>query len=75
MVENMDVPEHVTHLFQHLVKSGYIEQIQKVHREYMGIFSRAILAKIRKQDHSWETMVPPEVAAAIKKGNFFGYRA
>ena len=45
----MDVPEHVKHLFEHLVKSGYIEQIQKVHREYMGIFSRAILAKIRKQ--------------------------
>jgi hypothetical protein len=74
-VENMDVPEHVTHLFQHLVKSGYIEQIQKVHREYMGIFSRAILAKIRKSDHSWEAMVPAPVAECIKKGNFFGYRA
>jgi len=73
-VENMDVPEHVTHLFQHLMKNGFIEQIQKVHREYMGIFSRAILAKIRKQDHSWESMVPPPVAECIKKGNFFGYR-
>ena len=74
-VQNMDVPEHVTHLFQHLLKSGYIEQIEKVHREYMGIFSRAILAKIRKSDHSWEAMVPPQVAECIKKGNFFGYRA
>ncbi len=75
VVDNMDVPEHVKHLFEHLVKSGYIEQIQKVHREYMGIFSRAILAKIRKQDHSWEGMVPPPVAEIIKKKNFFGYRA
>ncbi len=74
-VANMDVPEHVTHLFTHLVKSGYIEGIEKVHREYMNIFSRAILAKIRKQDHSWEGMVPPPVAECIKKGNFFGYRA
>lgn len=73
-VQNMDVPEHVTHLFQHLVKNGYIEQIEKVHREYLGIFSRAILAKIRKNDHTWEQMVPPEVAACIKKGAFFGYR-
>jgi hypothetical protein len=73
-VSNMDVPEHVTHLFQHLVKSGYIEQIENVHKEYMGIFSRAILAKIRKQDTSWESMVPPQVAEAIKKGCFFGYR-
>jgi hypothetical protein len=72
-VHNMDVPEHVTHLFQHLMQSGYIEQIEKVHREYLGIFSRAILAKIRQHDHSWEQMVPPEVAARIKAGNFFGY--
>jgi hypothetical protein len=72
-VQNMDVPEHVTHLFRHLVESGYIEQIEKVHREYMGIFSRAILAKIRKHDHSWETMVPPEVAKRIKENHFFGY--
>jgi hypothetical protein len=74
-IGNMDVPEHVTHLFKHLVQSGYIEQIEHVHREYMGIFSRAILAKIRKHDHTWEQMVPPEVAARIKQNNFFGYAA
>jgi hypothetical protein len=72
-VYNMDVPEHVTHLFKHLMQNGYIEQIEKVHREYLGIFSRAILAKIRQHDHTWEQMVPPEVAARIKQNNFFGY--
>ena len=72
-ISNMDVPEHVTHLFKHLVQSGYIEQIEKVHREYMGIFSRAILAKIRQHDHSWEKMVPPAVAERIKQNHFFGY--
>jgi len=72
-IHNMDVPEHVTHLFKHLLQSGYIEQIDKVHREYMSIFSRAILAKIRAHDHSWEKLVPPEVAACIKQNHFFGY--
>ena len=72
-VHNMDVPEHVTHLFKHLMQNGYIEQIENVHREYLGIFSRAILAKIRDHDHTWEQMVPPEVAARIKENNFFGY--
>jgi hypothetical protein len=72
-ISNMDVPEHVTHLFKHLVQSGYIEQIEKVHREYLGIFSRAILTKIRAHDHTWEKMVPPEVAARIKQNHFFGY--
>ena len=65
----------MSHLFKHLLNSGYIEQIEKVHREYLGIFSRSILAKIRNRDQSWEQMVPPQVAAAIKKGNFFGYRS
>ncbi len=73
-IKNMDVPEHVTHLFKHLVQSGYIEQIEKVHREYMGIFSRAILTKIRNRDASWEKMVPEQVATVIKKNAFFGYR-
>jgi len=72
-IHNMDVPEHVTHLFKHLLQSGYIEQIDKVHKEYMSIFSRAILAKIRAHDHSWEKLVPPEVAACIKENHFFGY--
>src|ERR1700677_1371586 len=73
-IGNMDVPEHVTHLFKHLVQGGYIEQIEKVHREYLGIFSRAILTKIRNRDQSWEKMVPEEVATVIKKNSFFGYR-
>jgi len=73
-INNMDVPEHVTHLFKHLLQSGYIEQIENIHREYLGIFSRAILAKIRARDQSWEKMVPPEVAARIKAGSFFGYK-
>ena len=73
-VHNMEVPEHVTHLFKHLRESGFIEQIENFHREYLGIFSRAILPKIRSRDHSWEQMVPPEVAACIKAGNFFGYK-
>jgi hypothetical protein len=72
-IHNMDVPEHVTHLFKHLLQSGYIEQIENIHREYMSIFSRAILAKIRAHDHSWEKMVPPEVAERIKTNHFFGY--
>ena len=74
-INNMDVPEHVTHLFKHLVNSGYIESIETFHRDYLSIFSRAILAKIRNHDHTWEQMVPPEVAKCIKENYFFGYKA
>ncbi len=74
-IHNMDVPVHVTQLFKHLLESKYIVQIEKYHREYMGIFSRAILAKIRDHDHSWEQMVPPEVAKRIKENYFFGFKS
>jgi len=74
-VEDVDVPEHLVHLFKHLRENGYIEPIEHYHKEYFGIFSRAILAKIRDHDHSWEQMVPPEVATCIKANNFFGYKS
>jgi len=70
---DIEVPEHLRHLFKHLTENGYIEAIEDFHKEYLGIFSRAILAKIRDHDHSWEQMVPPEVADCIKTNNFFGY--
>jgi len=71
---DVEVPEHLVHLFKHLAESGYIEAIENYHKEYLGIFSRAILAKIRDHDHSWEQMVPPEVADCIKTNHFFGYK-
>jgi hypothetical protein len=71
---DIEVPEHLTHLFRHLMENGYIEPIEKFHAEYLSIFSRAILAKLRARDSSWEKMVPPEVAACIKENQFFGYQ-
>ena len=41
--------------------------------EYLHIFSRDVLKRIAAHDASWETMVPPAVAEAIKKRGFFGY--
>ncbi len=72
---DVEVPPHLKHLFTHLSENGFIEPIENYHREYLGIFSRAILAKIRDHDHNWETMVPPEVATVIKDRRFFGYRS
>lgn len=74
-IQNMEVPEHLTHLFKHLQEGKYIENIEKYHREYMSIFSRTILAKIRDHDHTWEQMVPPDVATRIKENHFFGFKS
>ena len=72
---DLEVPENLVHLFKHLTESGYIEAIEHYHKEYFNIFSRAILAKIRDHDHTWENMVPPEVATCIKDNHFFGFKS
>jgi hypothetical protein len=72
---DVEVPPHLKHLFIHLTENGFIEPIENFHREYLGIFSRAILSKIRDHDHRWEEMVPKEVATIIKDRSFFGYRS
>jgi len=38
------------------------------------IFSRDVLRRIKDHDATWETMVPPEIAQAIKDRHYFGYR-
>ena len=42
--------------------------------EYLPIYSRDVLRRIASGDTEWESMVPGEVAALIKKRLFFGYR-
>jgi hypothetical protein len=73
-LHNVWVPEHLKHLFKHLLENGYFEAIENYHKDYLTIFSRAILAKIRANDPTWEKMVPPEVAECIKQKCFFGYK-
>ncbi len=70
---DVEIPKHLVHLFRHLVESGYIQAIEDFHQDYLGIFSRTILAKIKDRDPSWEQMVPDEVATCIKANGFFGY--
>jgi hypothetical protein len=72
---DVEVPGHLKHLFKYLTENGYVEPIEHFHREYLGIFSRSILAKIRDHDQGWEEMVTPEVATIIKDRAFFGYKA
>lgn len=73
-VENLEVAPELRKLFGHLVERGSIEQLEGHNPEYLPIFSRDILRKIKDRDESWESMVPAEVAAVIKRRGFFGYR-
>ena len=73
-VDNLEVPPELRKLYGYLVDNGYIRQLENVNRDYLPIFSRDALRKIKMGDSTWEAMVPPEVAEVIKRRRFFGYR-
>jgi hypothetical protein len=73
-VENVKMPGAVQSLYTHLVERGRIKQLDNFDESVLHIFSRDVLRRIKDQDESWETMVPPEIADVIKKRHYFGYR-
>ena len=72
-VDNLEVAPHLRKLYGYLVDSGFIVQLENVNRDYLHIFSRDALRKIRDGDESWESMVPAQVAEVIKSRQFLGY--
>lgn len=73
-VEKLRVAPHLRNLYEHLTESNYIQSIDFYNKDYLPIYSRDVLAKIRQNDSSWEAMVPPEVARIIKERGFFGHQ-
>jgi hypothetical protein len=74
-VSNLEVAPALRKLYGYLVDRGHIVQLENVNRDYLHIFSRDALNKIRKGDPTWEEMVPPAVADIIKARKYLGYRA
>jgi hypothetical protein len=72
-VQKLRVAPHLQSLYEHLVANGCIESIDFYNKEYLHIFSRDVLMKIREGNGAWEEMVPPQVALQIKDREFFGY--
>lgn len=72
-VQKMKVAPHLRNLYEHLIENGLVESLDYYNKDYLHIFSRDCLVKIKEGDPAWETMVPAEVAGIIKKCCFFGY--
>jgi hypothetical protein len=71
-LDTVEVPEQLRPLFDYLNRRGSFVGLD--HKpEYLPILSRDVLKRIPTEDTGWESMVPPEVAALIRKRGFFGY--
>ena len=73
-VDNVEMPVDVRGLYRHIVDGGRIKQLENFDESVLHIFSRDVLKRIRDEDPSWVSMVPPEIADVIKRRHFFGYR-
>src|SRR5580693_8491077 len=58
-VENLQMPGALNSLYRHLVERGRIKQLDNYDESVLHIFSRDVLRRIKDNDPSWETMVPP----------------
>jgi hypothetical protein len=72
--ENVAISGHLRSLYQYLMEQGRIKQLDNFDESVLHIFSRDVLKRIKDNDSSWETMVPPEIADVIRRRHFFGYR-
>jgi hypothetical protein len=73
-VENVEMPANVRGLYRHIVDGGRIKQLDNFDERVLHIFSRDVLKRIKEDDPTWDSMVPPEIAEVIKRRRFFGYR-
>ena len=74
-VENLEVDTHLQGLFDYLSNNGSIRSIDGFRKDYLKLFSRDALEKIRCGDHTWEGMVPEKVVNLIKERGMLGYKS
>jgi hypothetical protein len=57
-----------------LLEIGHVVPIRGYDESLLSIHTPDVLARIERQDPSWEDMVPPTVAEIIKAKNLFGWQ-
>jgi hypothetical protein len=73
-VDSMHVPAALQHLYTHLVDRRCIVPLTDFNKDFLSIYSPDVLGKIGSGSTEWESMVPAEVAHAIKTRRLFGYQ-
>ena len=72
-VGTVEVAPLLKPLYSYLAQRGSFVELDNFNPDFLQIFSRDVLKRIAAGDDAWETMVPEQVAALVKKRGFFGY--
>lgn len=73
--QTVTIPDHLRHLYQHLVENGFIRGIDSSDPALFAIHSHEILEHIRANQSGWEDSVPAAIADLIKTQRLFGYNS
>lgn len=67
----MKIPEGMKYLYQHLLESKQIVEVEKFNEDILDIYPSEVLRLIGDEDPSWEEKVPEEIKLAIKEDHLF----
>jgi hypothetical protein len=70
---NLELPAGITPLYRYLLERGSVVELHDYDPAVLPILPRDVLRLIKQGDHSWEEMVPREIAEVIKARRYFGY--
>jgi hypothetical protein len=73
--ESAPPPAPWHHLDKLLMEIGRVEPIRSYEESYLSIRTPDVLAKIKRGDPSWESLVPATVAETIKAKHLFGWQS
>jgi len=71
--QNLQVTDRLRNLYAYLLENHNLDCIRGSNPDYLNIFSRDVLQRIKNGDDSWEQMVPAKVADFIKQRKLLGY--
>lgn len=72
---NLQVPAHLSHLYQYLLDNRYIRELDIIDHGHLSIRADAVLEKIRNDEPDWKSMVPEAVVNIIDRRGYFRRKA
>jgi len=71
----LPVPEGIKFLYQYLIESQHIVEVEDYNEDLLHIFPRDVLKMIKQGDRGWEKFLPSALAELIKEQGMFGWNA
>lgn len=72
---DMPIPEGIKFLYQYLLDSQHIVEVQEYNAGLLHIFPQNVLQMIRDGKSGWEAFLPEQVAGIIRAEGLFGWKA